>query len=286
VPAPERIVAAVADLQPESRAVIELSVRRGMTEHEIAVLLRMEASEVRRRREAATDELAGALGVSGDRDRRSLRDQLARLDQGAWESRPEPARSSQDRPDGPGARGRRAALSSWAAVVVGLVVLAAVAATVLIDSGSRDDELGKEPAPPDNDARSETSTGGTAPEKPAAAPKQTTGPVVTFQRLRGTNGRGTAQLTRSGDGARVRLRVTSLLRPVGGGYAVWLFNSPEDARPLFSTRATTLNTTLGLPSDYRRFRYIEVSREPTQDPSHSGLSLLRAPLDGLAIPPG
>lgn len=133
--------------------------------------------------------------------------------------------------------------------------------------------------------RSETSTRGTASKKPAAEPKETTGPAITFQRLRGTNGRGTAQLIGQGDGARVRLRVTSLLRPVGGGYAVWLFNSTEDARPLSSTRARTLKTDLSLPPDYHRFRYIEVSREPTDDPSHSGLSLLRAPLDKLAPPP-
>ena len=159
---------------------------------------------------------------------------------------------------------------------VGLLLVGAVVAAIVIASGG-DNGSGDQGAAPVTNAR----PGGGTTSAGRPAPKQA-GPRVTFQRLNGTYGRGTAQLIWEGDSARLRVRLTSLLRPVGGGYALWVLNSANDARQLLSTRDTSLDRDVRLPPGYARYRYVELSREPTDDPDHSGLSLLRAPLRELA----
>ena len=250
MPDSSQIAPAVARLDPESRALIELSARRGLSDREIGEVLGVDAQEVHRRRDRATDDLAGALKLKGSEERRALREQLAQMDASAWE---QPGR---DR-DGRRRRQRRMA-AAGAAVLVGI---AAVVAVVLIAGG------GKE-------GGTESGTGGGGGPSRAAAPAK--GPVVRMARLRGTRGRGTAQLVRRGGRVRLRLRITRLLPPQGGGYAVWLFNAPSGARRLAFTRSTSIVRELALPGGYRRYRFVDVSREVPGDPAHSGLSLLRA----------
>ncbi len=268
---PAGLLAAVAELAPESRALIELSARRGMRDGEIAELLRVDGAKVGRRREAAMGELANATGATVE----EVRDQLDRLERTDWEGRPAaPAEvpDTRSKPERPANR----RLPARAAVGLGLLVIGAVVAAIAIgfggDGGS--DDQGAAPM-------TTAPSGGQTMSRGRPAPKQT-GPRVTFERLNGTYGRGTAQLISEGDSARLRVRVTSLLRPVGGGYVLWVLNSPKDARQLLSTRDTSLDSDVRLPPGYARYRYVELSREPTDDPGHGGLSLLRAPLQELA----
>ena len=103
-----------------------------------------------------------------------------------------------------------------------------------------------------------------------------------MQRLNGTNGRGTAQIVRSGGRSRLRLEVTAFLRPNGGGYAVWLYTPGRAARRLFATTQTAFAREFPLPKDIGRFRFAEVARAvPALDSDHSGLTLLRVPLSRL-----
>ena len=103
-----------------------------------------------------------------------------------------------------------------------------------------------------------------------------------MQRLNGTNGRGTAQLVRSGETARLRLEVESFLTPNRGGYAVWLYTPGGAARRLFATTDTAFARELPLPKGLARFKFAEVARAvPDLDSDHSGLSLLRVPLSRL-----
>jgi hypothetical protein len=115
----------------------------------------------------------------------------------------------------------------------------------------------------------------------AAASIRVDGPVTDFQRLNHTHGAGTVRLIRSSPRTRVQLRVWGFLRPRGGGYAVWLYNSPGDARRLAFTTWSSFHGELRLPRNYARFRFVDISRELTDDSAHSGLSLLRAPLGSL-----
>jgi hypothetical protein len=108
---------------------------------------------------------------------------------------------------------------------------------------------------------------------------------VTMQRLNGTYGRGSAQIVQDGEEVRLRLRVGSFLRPVGGGYAVWLYNAPDDARRLYTTAETSIERDFRLPPDFEEYRFVEVARAiPELDSDYSGLALLRARVDELTQP--
>jgi anti-sigma-K factor RskA len=72
-------------------------------------------------------------------------------------------------------------------------------------------------------------------------------------------------------------------------YEVWLYNSPKDARSLGAQVTDQRGTFQGagpLPSDFRRFKFIDVSREPIdQNRAHSGVSVLRGQVGKLREPP-
>ena len=63
----------LAEQSAESRALLELSVRRGIPDDEIASLLGTTESDVRVRRESVMDEVAEALGEKPSED---LRDRV------------------------------------------------------------------------------------------------------------------------------------------------------------------------------------------------------------------
>ena len=63
---------ALAHLDPETRALLDLSLRRGLDDEEIAAVLRVDAEEVGRRRDAAFDSLTSELGLSSREERDEL----------------------------------------------------------------------------------------------------------------------------------------------------------------------------------------------------------------------
>jgi DNA-directed RNA polymerase specialized sigma24 family protein len=77
---------ALAALDPESRALLDLSLRRAMSDEEIAAVLRVDADEVARRRAELLDRLAGEVGVADDREgREELLATLPDLPAGHWQ---------------------------------------------------------------------------------------------------------------------------------------------------------------------------------------------------------
>jgi hypothetical protein len=71
-------------------------------------------------------------------------------------------------------------------------------------------------------------------------------------------------------------------------YEVWLYNSRTDAKSLGAQVTNAQGTYQGagpLPTDYARFKYIDVSREPIdQNRGHSGVSVLRGTIPKLKAP--
>jgi DNA-directed RNA polymerase specialized sigma24 family protein len=63
---------ALRELDDESRALLELSLRRGMTDEEIAAVLNVETPEIRQRKADLFERLDGELGL----DSRDARDEL------------------------------------------------------------------------------------------------------------------------------------------------------------------------------------------------------------------
>jgi hypothetical protein len=155
-------------------------------------------------------------------------------------------------------------------------VIAAVVLVVVLASGGDGDGDGDAARTP---TESETgATTGAAEAKPGSRPRP-------MRRLNGTYGHGTAQLVRSGDRTVLRLNVKGFLQPQGGGYAVWLYTSPDDARRLYATSATSIERDIPVPRNFTRYRFAEVARAiPDLDSDHSGISLLRARVAALAGP--
>jgi DNA-directed RNA polymerase specialized sigma24 family protein len=81
----KEIGAALGRLDPRSRALLDLSLRRGMPDNEIAGVLRVDATEVERRRAEALEELASDLRLDGREQREELVATLPDLPGALWQ---------------------------------------------------------------------------------------------------------------------------------------------------------------------------------------------------------
>jgi hypothetical protein len=63
---------ALQRLDPETRALLDLSIRRGLEDEDIASVLRVEPEEVVRRRESGFESLASDLGLTTRDERDEL----------------------------------------------------------------------------------------------------------------------------------------------------------------------------------------------------------------------
>jgi hypothetical protein len=295
VPA-DRLPDALGDLDPGNRALLDLSLRRGVSDVEIGELLRKEPTDVARGRDAVLELLADALDVAGPDRRERVREAVAALPDEAWRPAtppppppPPPAASppppservapreplkpdldlppvDRDRGDElyfepTPRRSRRSRRGGLLLVLALLAVLGAVLALIL--SGGDDDgsnESGSQPAPKQ--------------DQPAPAPD---GRGARLAALPG--GRGEGRLVVTDEGATITLR--GLPEP-DGAYHVWLYDSVVDAKSLGTITEGSGKLEVQLPADARRYVFLDVSLEPADgNPNHSGDSVLRAPLRDL-----
>jgi DNA-directed RNA polymerase specialized sigma24 family protein len=76
---------ALARLDAENRALLDLYLRRGMRDEEIAGVLRVDPSEVQRRVNELLDRIADELGLEERDERWELRATLPDLPPDAWQ---------------------------------------------------------------------------------------------------------------------------------------------------------------------------------------------------------
>ena len=250
---------ALDELDPLSRALIDLSVKRGMSDAEIGEVLGTDADAVFENRVALLRSLAEQIAPEAvDADLPELEAAVAeRLygdTDGAAAAEPiapvghEPATTE----------GKRR--SPLAVLLPLLVLVALVAGFVLLTSGGDDED-------PQPQQQAQT------PDRPAgddgAEP----------QRTRLTSLGGRARGTATIDGDTLRLRVRGL---PAGTHEVWLYDSVIDARSIGRlSKNGTLSTKL--PRNARDYEYLDVSSEPADgNPNHSGQSLLRVPVAKLS----
>lgn len=276
MPTPDRIVAALERLDPEDRAHLELSYRRGFSDDEIAGLVGADASEVPGLRDEAVAEMADELEEPED----EVRSTLEGMGEDEWAGRPsrveeEAAALSEPPTTVSEPRSRRVVLLLVAGAAVLLIAL-----IVALASGGSDDDKGTTTGATQAKKKQKPSKTGTQTQPAQKPPTGGGGGAVALQRLNGTYGHGTAQIV---GGNKLRLRVSGFLKPTGGGYAVWLINPPDDARRLFATSRTSINRDLPLPSGFDRYRFVEVARAvPSLSSPHSSFSLLRVRVKALA----
>jgi hypothetical protein len=277
------------DLDPLSRALLDLSIQRGMEDAEIAEVLGTDAASVHEVRvgllqnlaEKVAPEQAGAelavleaavvarlypdeaapvdaeeptvdaeeLAVDAD----DLGDEVdeAELDETPIEAEP-PAEVQPPRPLQPSEPSPPRGRRSPVVILLPLLLLAAVVALIVALAGGGEDE-------------GENTRG-----QPAS---QSAGKHVRLEPIAPSRANGDATL----DGDRLTLTVRGLPK---GRYEAWLYNSVIDAAPLKTLNGSKL--TVSLPDDVDRYRYVDISREPADgNPNHSGQSVLRVPLADL-----
>ena len=300
VPA-DRLPDAVGDLDPGNRALLDLSLRRGVSDAEIGELLRKEPADVARGRDAVLELLADALDVNGHDRRERVREAVAALPDEAWRPRPTtpppaPAPPSEPREEEPRPQAEEAEepeeaeeaeepedepepTPSWldyddraeheprrsgrAGVIVALGFAAVVVALILLLSSGDDDESDSG----ERNGSPQAQDGGPEPQ----------GNSEELKRLGDGKGEGTVTVT--DEGATITLR--GLPKP-DGNYQVWLYDSIVNAQSLGTLPRGSGELEVKLPPDARSYRFLDVSNEPADaNPNHSGVSVLRAPLNNL-----
>jgi hypothetical protein len=277
----DSFTAALSRLDPASRALLDLSLRRGMMPEEISDLLGTEPESVVVAREGALEQLAGELGMENVSQLDEVRTRLAELPAQAWTGEAAPA----ERPKLAVVRGEQPAREEPAPErktrLPWLLALLAIAAVVLVivlaSSGGGDSKkAASTPAP------SKPSASKPIPKPAPGRAQPKPGPQVALAPVSGAGGaRGTATLTQGG--RRLRIDVTGLPDPHGGAYQVWLYDSVIDAASLTKVSGAKLTLDLKLPRNASHYRYVDISLEPPDgNPNHSGESVLRVPLAKLS----
>jgi hypothetical protein len=248
----------------------------------------------RRERERARKERAAAAAAAksdGDREKKAEAEAEA-AEAPERESPPAAAAAAKPSARGPLSPAARAALRRRRLIggAIGLVALLALTAGILALAGvfSGDDNGG---------GKTSTQSAGSTTPTPAAAQQggqpQVLGQIP-LQPQGGVRAQGNAYILRQGN--QQILAVTAKLPPLPStqrkaAYNVWLFNNPKDAQSIgaqFTTKAGDYQGVGPLPANYKRFRFIDVSRQPFSNKSgHSGQSVLRGAFASLRpVPQG
>lgn len=281
-----RLIDATARLDPADRALLNLWVNRGLDNDTLARFSHVDAAVIAARRQRIIERLSSDLGLPYTNVSEALSELAASSSE---ELAPKPARTTNgrhpatspplggptttDRSSSP----RRLSRTAWLGLLAAAIVAAVVIVVVLTSAGATHPSVavraGSAPTLTSRPAHASGTAGVTPTVTPATERRSlsalpgTTLPVSGSIALLG--GRGHKRLA---------LSVTGLPATRRGGYQAWLYNSILDSVALgrLSSRQSRLN--VALPRDYRRYRWIDVSFQPTGTVNHSGESILRAAL--------
>lgn len=300
----------LTELEPESRALLELSTRRRVPDADLAQLLGIDTDEVGRRRQEAVEVLAVQLRLGTQEDLFELEAAL-RGDE-AWQPPHPNGNAAESELNGLSEPGT-VALSADEAEIPGLALEQEPEAdepTALEEPEPEAEEPSaleepetEDPEPESADPKAESerrrsraltltaaglllvvaggavvalTSGGDYGDKSSKKQASSFPPARPLQALPGGKAKGTASLDRG----RLGLQVSGLTSARRGFYEVWLYNSVGDARSIGRLRKGRLN--VKLPSGASRYRLVDVSREPRDgNPNHSGASVVRVPLSDL-----
>jgi Anti-sigma-K factor rskA len=260
---PDQVAESLARLEPESRALLELSVVRGLSDEDIAGVLGVQPGRIALRRTAVLQRLMDDLDARSPEDRVAI--ERALRGEPAAPSADEPPAAPEPQPEEAPVRRLSPAL---AAALLGGLGIAVVVALALARTDSK----------PKSPAASPSRAGATAGDSKPTASRA----PVALRPIVGGPATGSAQVVRSGGGMALRVRVRGLPSPRRGGYVVWLYNSVADAQELTGSRRGDFSSAVPLPPKAGRYRFLDVSREPPDgNRNHSGASVLRVGLEEL-----
>jgi hypothetical protein len=271
------------DLDPLSRALLDLSLQRGMDDAEIAQVLGTDEATVFEVRvgllrnlaenvapehaESELPELQAAVAerLYPDEETAVEADDLGdEVDEAELEQTPtevdeaeaEPEAEPEPAPAAPTPTSRRRSLLPIVLPI--LLVVAVVAVIIALGSGNDDNNEAGKPAQP------------TTPDTSSKAE----GPKPTGLTALGS---GDATGTATVEGDRLTMTLRNLPDARGGTYTVWLYNSVIDAKQIGTVKNGKVDAKL--PNGADKYRYVDVSVEPRDgNANHSGRSVLRVPL--------
>ena len=259
----DSFTSALERLDPASRALLDLSLRRGMRTEEIADVLGAEPESVEASRDEALRRIASEVGMQDD----DVRDRLAEMPADEWSGRGNGASTAVEPPEADAEEAEAEAEaepkrrgSLWPLLLGLLLTVGVIVAIAVGTSDNGDESTVIQPSP--------------SPERPA--PQKTESGATKLSAVGTTKATGVAGVN---DG-KITLRAGGL--PAGGSYEVWLYNSILDARSIGKANGPRINVTAELPGNWKRFRFVDVSRERRDgNLSHSGESVLRVPTKSL-----
>jgi hypothetical protein len=276
-----RLIEAAQALSSADRALLNIWIHHGLDDTALARLTQTSPGAIASRRDGIVTGLSSTLGLPPEHVRDAI-EELAhservpaaengsappavRPSNAVSQQPPEPPgetgpalvtpppSSASGRRDGERQRGRmtRVAAAALASIALLLVLI------VLLSGGS--------------DA---SRSAGPRPQRSSPAE---VGHRQAFSELAGGPAGVTGSVAYFGAPPHVRLVMTvrGLPPPGGDRYELWLYNSIIDSVPLGQLSGETGQLTVALPSDYRRFRWLDISRQPAGAAHHSGVSILR-----------
>jgi hypothetical protein len=264
--AARRIASALAELDPARRALLDLSLRRGQSDSELAELAGAEPADIARWRDQALEQIASDAGLDGD----ELEHQLLVA----------PDRDWLGGGTGPSRRPRPPLRWLGAAVLAVAAITAGILLAVRSDSSAPEDapsppldvpnEAGVQPQPGEPDSPGVE----TAPEPADAPPRIAVAPLPGVR----TPGGVTVSVHRSTGARSIEARLRGLPNP-SGGYELWLYDSRRDSVRLGHLDSGSGRIRARLPRRAARYRFLDLSREPKPaDARHSRRSLFRTRL--------
>jgi hypothetical protein len=267
----DSFTSALERLDPASRALLDLSLRRGMRTEEIAEILGADPQSVEDSRDEALRRIADDVGMHDD----DVRDRLAEMPAEEWNgngsattvaepeaAEPEPEPEPEPAAEPPVAtkpEEKRKRGSIWP-LLLGLLLIVGVIVAIALGTGdSGDDTVSIQSSQPAN----------------PSTPQKTESGATKLTDVGASRASGTAEVK----GGKLSLTAT-LPR---GTYEVWLYNSILDARPLAKEKGPKISVKTDLPGNWKRFRFVDVSRQRIAgNANHSGESVLRVPTKTLS----
>ncbi len=283
-----RLIAASAELDPASRAMLNLWLHRGLSDAQIADFIGATPEGVATRREALVRALSTQLDAAPEEVHEAVEQLAGRgLDQVASGAAREEAGAiaaaeRTEAPDAaaPAARHRRRPPRTVLMIIaLSLLALVLLVSVLLMGSNKSTSAPKTTPSvPPVPRARAGPGPGSAVPRRapPASAPR-----ALRLLPVPGGSPRasGVATLSRVGGATRLHLVVRGLARlPRTAVYAVWLYNSVLDSSPLVLLPRPTSTVDVRLPRRFPRYHFLDVAVQHVPSYFHSGQSVLRAPL--------
>jgi Anti-sigma-K factor rskA len=254
---------AAASLEPADRALLNLWLNRGLDDAAVARMTGMGVETVANRRSRIVEHLSDLLGLPPDDVRRALTETTpaagvsppadvspaAKVGPAVVVGLPTAngtATAPVDTGTGSTSRRRR---RPWAAfALLGIVV----AAVLLITLGSNGSGRQRRPVP--------RSAGAPLVALPGSS----------------VHGTGTVTVTETSPDLRLNLSISNLPKMSGAHYEVWLYDSVVNSEDVGRLRDGVTHMSLRLPKGARRYRWIDISIQPTGQVFHSGESVLRS----------